>query len=45
MSKYYYNLSLFYPHNDIRTKEVVEKVLDNLHRIPLEKLEELTNKF
>ena len=41
----HYELGLYYPHNDMRTREAVEKVLDNLHRIPIEKLEELTNKF
>jgi len=45
MAKPYYELYLYSPYNDIRSREAIEKVLDNLHRIPLEKIEELTNKF
>lgn len=43
--KGYYELNMYYPHNSIRTKQAVEKILDNLHRISDEELEKLTDKF
>jgi len=43
--KQYYSLSLFYPHNDMRTEEAIKAILNNLDRIPIEELEKLTKKF
>ena len=45
MGEKHYSLGLYYPYNDMRTREAVEKVLDNLHRIPVEEIEKLTDKF
>jgi hypothetical protein len=45
MAQKHYNLELFYPYNDVRTKEAMEKILDNLHSIPVEELEKLTEKI
>lgn len=43
--KKYYKLKLFYPHNDKRVMESMTKILDNLHRIPIEELERITEEF
>ena len=45
MSNNNYELSLFYPFNDIRTEAAVEKILNNLHLLPVEELEKLTSKI
>lgn len=45
VNKPHYVLKLYYPFNDIRTKQAMEKILDNLHRISPEELEEITDKF
>jgi hypothetical protein len=33
--------NLYYPHNSIRTNDAYEKLLENIERVPIEKIEQL----